>query len=37
MIDENRFEIQNTQSRNIAVLAGNAREIFQGIVIERTE
>src|SRR5260370_39677297 len=37
MVDENRLEIQDAQSRDVAIFAGNLREIFQRIVVERSE
>src|SRR5258708_9923257 len=37
MIDENRFEIQNAQPRDVAILARDSGEIFQRILIERPE
>src|SRR5258708_40158127 len=37
MVNENRAEIQNTQPRDVAILARNFGEIVQRIVIERPE
>src|SRR5260370_40664677 len=37
MVDENRAEIQNAQSRDVAILARKFGEILQRIVIERPE
>src|SRR6266705_59869 len=37
MVDENRLEIQDAQSGDVAIFAGDLGEIFQRIVIERPE
>src|SRR6266478_4049895 len=37
MIDENRFEIQDAQARDVTIFTGNHGEIFQGSIIQRSE